>query len=42
VPLIFKTIHDNSDVTSSDFTTVNPMPFQDAIRMLLATPLPNR
>jgi hypothetical protein len=41
VPLIFKTIHENTEVTSSDFTNVNPMPFQDAIRMLLATPLPS-
>jgi hypothetical protein len=40
VPLIFRTIHENRDVTSSDFTTVNPMTFQDAIRTLLATPLP--
>ena len=40
VPLIFKTIHENTEVTSSDFTTVNPMTFQDAIRTLLATPQP--
>jgi hypothetical protein len=41
VPLIFKTIRENNDVTSSNFTSVSPMPFQDAIHVLLATPLPS-
>ncbi len=40
VPLIFKTIRENNDVTSSGFTEVPSMTYQEAIRVLLATPLP--
>jgi hypothetical protein len=42
VPLIFKTIHQDSDVTSSNFSEVTPMSYQDAVRLLLSTPLPTR
>jgi hypothetical protein len=42
VPLIFKTIRENSDVTSFGFTQVPPMTYQEAIHELLASPLPTR
>jgi hypothetical protein len=41
VPLIFRTIHQNGDVTSSHVSAVNPMSYQEAIHLLLATPLPH-
>ncbi len=40
--LMLKTIRENSDIQGSDFVTVDPMSYQDAIRVLVATPLPNR
>jgi hypothetical protein len=38
--LMVKTIRENGHVTTMDYTPVEPMPYQDAIRLLLATPLP--
>jgi hypothetical protein len=38
--LMVKTLNVNSHVQASDFKTVPPMSYQDAIHLLLATPLP--
>ena len=38
--LMVKTIHQNADVSTSDYQTISPMPYQEAIKMLLDTPLP--
>ena len=40
--LMLKTLRENSDIQGSDFIMVGPMSYQDAIRVLLATPLPRR
>jgi hypothetical protein len=40
--LMVKTITVNVEVEASDFQTVNPMNYQDAIHVLLDTPLPGR
>lgn len=38
--LMVKTIHQNANISSMGYERVAPMPYQDAIRTLLATPLP--
>ena len=38
--LMIKTIHQNANVNTSGYQTIDPMTYQDAIRTLLATPLP--
>ena len=40
--LMLKTINVNAEVEASNFQTVNPMNYQDAIHVLLNTPLPGR
>ena len=40
--LMVKTFNVNVDVDASDFQTVSPMSYQDAIHVLLNTPLPGR
>ena len=40
--LMVKTINVNLNVEASNFQTVNPMNYQDAIHVLLNTPLPDR
>jgi len=35
-----KTLNIRSSAKASDYTTLAPMSYQDAIRLLLATPLP--
>ena len=39
---MLKTINVNAEVEASNFQTVNPMNYQDAIHVLLNTPLPGR
>ena len=38
--LMVKTIRQSANISSAGYQTVGPMPYQDAIRTLLATPLP--
>ena len=38
--LMVKTIHVNSHVQASDFQTIGPMSYQEAVHLLLNTPLP--
>ena len=38
--LMVKTIHQNANVTTAGYQAIQPMSYQDAIRTLLATPLP--
>ncbi len=38
--LMVKTIRQNGHINTMDYAPVEPVPYQDAIRMLLATPLP--
>ena len=38
--LMLKTIRENSEVKAFDFTSVQPMSYQEAIHVLLGTPLP--
>ncbi|NYF89204.1 hypothetical protein RBB79_06610 [Tunturiibacter empetritectus] len=40
--LMLKTVNVNTESTGSDFQKLGPMSYQDAIRMMLATPLPER
>jgi hypothetical protein len=40
--LMVKTVHENSDITSSGFQVIPAMPYPEAIRQLLATPLPRK
>jgi hypothetical protein len=40
--LLVKTLNIHSTAKASDFQTLAPMSYQDAIRLLLATPLPSR
>jgi hypothetical protein len=40
--LMVKTLNIHSSAKASDFQKLEPMSYQDAIRMLLATPLPER
>ncbi|HEY6375125.1 MAG TPA: hypothetical protein VIX90_06325 [Edaphobacter sp.] len=40
--LMLKTINVNADVEASNFQIINPMNYQDAIHVLLDTPLPGR
>jgi hypothetical protein len=38
--VMVKTVRENSDIEASQFSLINPMTYQDAIRILLNTPLP--
>ena len=40
--LLVKTLNIHSTAKASDFQTIAPMSYQDAIHLLLSTPLPNR
>ena len=40
--LMLKTVNLHTESTGSDFQKLGPMSYQDAIRMMLATPLPER
>jgi hypothetical protein len=40
--LMLKTVNVHTESTGSDFQKLGPMSYQDAIRMMLATPLPER
>jgi hypothetical protein len=40
--LMLKTVNVHTESTGSDFQTLGPMSYQDAIRMMLDTPLPSR
>jgi len=40
--LMLKTVNVHTESTGSDFQMIGPMSYQDAIRMMLDTPLPNR
>ena len=40
--LMVKTLNIHSSAKARGFQTLEPMSYQDAIRMLLATPLPDR
>ena len=40
--LMLKTVNVRTESTGSDFQTIGPMSYQDAIRMMLDTPLPSR
>jgi hypothetical protein len=40
--LMLKTVNVHTESTASDFQKLGPMSYQDAIRMMLATPLPDR
>jgi hypothetical protein len=35
-----RTVKENTDLVASEFSVIPGMPYQDAIRMLLSTPLP--
>ena len=35
-----KTIKEDADTQNSNFTQVQPMSYQEAVKLLLATPLP--
>jgi hypothetical protein len=39
--LMVKNITEDSQIDSSDFSRISPLSYQDAIRTLLATPLPH-
>jgi hypothetical protein len=41
VRVLFKQMKEDSDIEASDFTAVPEMSYQDAVKMLLATPLPS-
>jgi hypothetical protein len=38
--LMVRTVKENTDLVASEFSVIPGMPYQDAIRMLLSTPLP--
>jgi hypothetical protein len=40
--LMVKTLTVRSNSSASNFQIIGPMSYQDAIRMMLATPLPGR
>jgi hypothetical protein len=40
--LMLKTVNVHTESTGSDFQAIGPMSYQDAIRMMLDTPLPIR
>ncbi len=42
VRVVFKTIHQNSEIDGSNFTAVPQMSYADAIHLLLSLPLPTR
>ena len=42
VRVVFKTIHQNSEIDGMNFTPISEMSYQEAIRLLLSLPLPTR
>jgi hypothetical protein len=40
--LMFKTLNIHTTAKASGFQTIGPMSYQDAIHLLLTTPLPDR